>query len=364
MSPAAVRRTAHASGLHSVERELAALHREVLHLGREDARTVRLSVLNLIALCADGPGAALAEATVEHLSRTHPARAIIVLADPAVEDAIEADLALVCSPGVDGQICAEQVRLTLGGRPALHLSSAVAPLLIPDIPVYLWLLEAGSLEQTFGHEVSALDARLIIDSDGYGDALRTVAALDAELRLHPALALEDVSWARGRRWREQIAQAFDEMKVRPFVRRVNRVEIECHGGEPSAIAWLTAGWLLSRLPATGGSPPQVKVSESNPDGGAPGMSAVRLFASSEAHRATISVVLAAGHMHTRVHIDGGLVSARALPLAEPEVSHLVGSLLEDSVDDPAYREAVEWAARLAATQGSAASGAVDGSGPR
>ncbi|MFN2568779.1 MAG: glucose-6-phosphate dehydrogenase assembly protein OpcA, partial [Candidatus Dormibacteria bacterium] len=169
MTVGTVRRSTHASGLHSVERELAALHREMLHLGMEDARTVRLSVLSLIALCADDGAAHLAQETIEHLAQTHPARAIIVVADPTGEDRVEADLALICSPAAGGQVCAEQVRLLLGGGPALHLASAMNPLLVPDVPVYLWLVGASHLGPSFTEDAIHLGARLILDSDAYDD---------------------------------------------------------------------------------------------------------------------------------------------------------------------------------------------------
>lgn len=347
MTTGAVRRATHASGLHSIERELARLHREMLNVGREEARSVRLSVLTLIALCADAAGADVAGDTIEHLAQTHPARAIIVVADPGGDDHVEADLALVCSPAAEGQICAEQVRLTLGGGPALHLASAMTPLLVPDVPVYLWLVGAAALSSSFAEDARTLEASLILDSDAYDDPRMTLAALAAELDRKSGVPMADITWARGRRWREHIAQAFDVMNVRPFVRSIGRIEVETGGTRPSVLGWLTAGWLASRLRRDDGTTPAVAISATpTSDVGPNELWAVRLYATNDAHRATISVVRPDANIHTRIHIDGGVAGSRAVPFQTPDLRGLVGTLLEESPEDPAYRQAVREGARL------------------
>jgi len=348
-----VRRATHASGLHSIERELAALHREMLNVGREEERSIRLSVLTLIALCPDAQGADLAVDTIEYLAQTHPARAIIVVADPAGDDHIEADLALLCSPVAEGQICAEQVRLALSGGPALHLASAITPLLVPDVPVYLWLVGAAALNGTFADDARDLQARVILDSDAYDDPRLTISTLAAQLERDPRMTLADIAWARGRRWREHIAQAFDGMHVRPFARSINRVEVETGGTHPSLLGWLTAGWLVSRLRRDDGSSPLVVVSSTpTSDVGPDELWAVRLYATNDAHRATISVVRPDANIHTWIHIDGAVAGSRTVPYRAPNLRRLVGALLEETPNDPAYREAVRDGAALA-TAGSA-----------
>src|SRR6202011_5871255 len=98
----------------------------------------------------------------------HPARALLVTAQRDAPSGIEAELRLQCSlsGGPDNQVCAEIVRLRVGGDPALHLGSVVAPLLLPDVPVHLWVAGAPPLDQALAAETLTLVERLILDKIG------------------------------------------------------------------------------------------------------------------------------------------------------------------------------------------------------
>src|SRR5829696_7910473 len=61
---------------------------------------------------------------------------------PTKEPNLEVGLSAFCGlrrgmPG-RGQVCAEQIKIHVEGPPARHLESLAGPLLIPDLPVFLW----------------------------------------------------------------------------------------------------------------------------------------------------------------------------------------------------------------------------------
>src|SRR5947209_5205865 len=162
-------RTAHATSIAAVGRELAAVHRDMLRAGGDDA-AVRLSVLNLVIACAAESDTDDATAVIERIAARHPARVIMLVADPDAPAAIEADISLQCSAvGGREQVCAEVVRLRVGGESALHLVSVVTPLLLADVPVDLWLAGAARLDQALGDEALAACERLIVDTGAYSD---------------------------------------------------------------------------------------------------------------------------------------------------------------------------------------------------
>ena len=343
----------HASGLHAVNRVLAAMHRDMLRTsGALEGGAVRLSVLNLVAACVDVASADQATQAVGRLGAKHPARAIIVLADPTGAEQIEADLSLQCAAVDSAQVCAEQVRLLVGGKAAYHLASVVTPLLVPDIPTYLWLVGAPPLRQAFGQDAIAICERLIFDSGEYEDALGTLRTLATEVDvLGDAVALSDVAWERTRVWRQHLAQSFDGEEVRGFLRGITHVEIDCSGTTVSAQAWLFAGWLASRLRWESAGAPAV-VARSGPVEHVDEhqLAAVTVRCQVQGHRATVTIERRPGALHGVIDVDGGIRAERTVPVADRDAVDLVGSLLESGGEDPVYRAALRAGARLASAQ--------------
>src|SRR5450759_2071597 len=182
MSQVDAQEVAHASGLHAVNRALNDMHHEMLRVGgRSEGAAVRLSVLNLVAACVDVDSADLATRAIGRLGAKHPVRAIIVLADPEGKPQMEADISLQCSAVDAAEVCAEQVRMVVGGEAAYHLASVVTPLLVPDIPTYLWLVGSPPLQQAFGQDAVAICERLILDSGAYDDDAGALRLLAEEL---------------------------------------------------------------------------------------------------------------------------------------------------------------------------------------
>lgn len=344
----------HASGLHAVNRVLAEMHREMLRNGGIEGGAVRLSVLNLVAACVDVESADLATQAVGRLGAKHPARAIIILADPEGPDRMEADLSLQCSAIDEGQVCAEQVRLQVGGEAAYHMASVVTPLLVPDIPVYLWLVGSPPLRQAFGQDAVAICERLIIDSGEYEDHAGTLRTLSDELdTVGDSISLCDVAWERTRIWRQLLAQSFDGGEMRPFVHGITRVDVECSGDRISAQTWLIAGWLASRLDWPGSTDGPRVVAAAHEQDGVDDHDLVRIAVHCRAggHEALVTLERRGSALHCLIDVDGGLTAERAVPVEKLDTVDLVGRLLEGSGEDPVYRAALRSAASLAAESG-------------
>jgi glucose-6-phosphate dehydrogenase assembly protein OpcA len=303
-----------------------------------------------VAACVDVDSADLATQAVGRLGARHPTRAIVIVADPQAESQIEADVSLQCSVVDSGQVCAEQVRLVVGGEAAYHLASVVTPLLVPDIPVYLWLIGAPPLEQAFGQDAVAICERLIIDSGAYSDSAGTLRTLSGELgSVGDGISIADIAWERIRMWRKLIAQCFDGEAVRGFHGGITRLDVECSGEHVSAQAWLLAGWLSSRLHWQEGLPsPRILTTARDADGVADhDLARVALHCRLDSHEALVVVERRGSALITFIDVDGGVSAQGAVPLPDVDTVDLVGRLLEDTADDPVYRPALDCAADLA-----------------
>jgi glucose-6-phosphate dehydrogenase assembly protein OpcA len=208
----------------------------------------RTSVLTLVAYALDAAAAQRAGETIAALPEYHPSRSLVVLAQPSDDEpAIDARLSAHChiAPGLEGQVCFEEVELTVMGRAARHLHSVVLPLLVSDLPVFSWW--SGDLPGDLHLLSDVLDAsdRFIVDSTRLGDAQAGLPCL-ASLVRHTTTAVSDLSWARLTPWRQFIAHSFDPPNLRPYLEGLTSLDIEHAAGSP-AQALLLVGWLAARL---------------------------------------------------------------------------------------------------------------------
>jgi glucose-6-phosphate dehydrogenase assembly protein OpcA len=339
----------HASGLHAVARQLEGMHLGAIRSEGKDEQAVRLLAFNLVAVCISVEDADLATHTAGLIAQSHPCRAIVVYADPQPEDNIEADLSFQRALTKTGAVNAEHVRLNVSGEPAYHLTSVVTPLLVPDIPVYLWLVGAPPLGQAFGHDAIAICERLVIDTGEYSHVKGTLRTMSTELQnAGDEIGLADLSWARTHTWREVLAQSFDGPQMHDLVHNITQVEVESSGTKPSAADWLCAGWLSDRLGWSFEGGPAVVVAAAEVDGVPEReLSAIRVRCKSAEHSATVTLERREQTLYSTIDVDGGHSAARAMTLNTPDIAHLVGGLLEQGSDDPMYVRALHRAADLA-----------------
>jgi glucose-6-phosphate dehydrogenase assembly protein OpcA len=225
----------------------------------------RTSVLNLIVTVVGAAAAERVVETMERLGVRHPSRAIVLVADPEAQgDPIDARISTHChnSPATPAErICYEEVVLTVRGECAEHLTGVVAPLLIHDLPTYVWWPGDPPFGNPVFDQLVELGDRLIIDSSDFLELLTGMRRL-ANLR-HRA-GVGDLAWERLSVWQERIAQFFDAPRFRRYLPNLSRMHVRyaipgAGGGgarvgpglstcaQPMAQAMLLAGWLAARL---------------------------------------------------------------------------------------------------------------------
>jgi len=242
-----------ATSIDALERELARLRRAAVAHAKERGRTLaRASVLNLVVYAEREAHARRAAQTVADLAIRHPSRAIVLLGDRDREGVL-ASVQLRCHvPQADGgqPVLYEQILARVRGDFDERVASVVIPLLVPDLPVFLWWTGTPPSDARRLDDLVALADRFIVDSADFARADRTLPEVARLRRL--GVGITDLNWARLTHWRELIAQFFDVPSWRPFLDGVTgirtgfTVDMDGRDIHPSQ-ALLLLGWLASRL---------------------------------------------------------------------------------------------------------------------
>jgi len=334
-------------------------------------------VLNLVVYADREIHARRAASSTSRLADRHPSRAIIVLGD-RVREGVDVAVQLHCHvPHEDqtAQICYEQILARVQGDADERVASVVIPLLVPDLPVFLWWTGTPPQDaQRFGDLLELAD-RLIVDSADFArpdETLPLIADLAAAQR-HRTFGVTDLNWTRLTPWRELIASFFDVTAWRPYLDQVVGVrvgfDVDMDGRDihPSQslllVGWLAsrlgwqaveslapseAGGLLFRMARGDGAPIAVRVRPRFERGLEPGdTSGVRIQARSREGVLAEFVLKRAPdprHVTATIVIDGETRSTRVVPLPSPEIDELLREELSivgiDNVFEDALRALV------------------------
>jgi glucose-6-phosphate dehydrogenase assembly protein OpcA len=239
-----------------------------LVITEKGAPSARTSVMNLIVTVPDEETADRILATLLGLGPRHPSRAIVLHADPDADgEPIDARIGTHCRDGENGggEVCFEQLALTVRGEAARHLDGIVAPLLIHDLPIDVWWPGDPPFDDPVFNQLVELGDRLIVNASDFGDLPGGLKRLAAIRRRS---GVGDITWERLAPWHELTAQFFDAPRFRRYLANLSRLRIQYavpeDGGapaaaehdstevvpgvsSPAAAALLYAGWIATRL---------------------------------------------------------------------------------------------------------------------
>jgi glucose-6-phosphate dehydrogenase assembly protein OpcA len=212
-------------------------------------------VANLIVYAPRGEGREAIDAMLDEVTEQTPTRAVVLLADAeSAETALDAYVSTRCQAVSRGgkQVCGEQVTIEASGRALETLATAAEPLLVPDIPTFLWWKDIPHYEDKLFARVVELCDRVVIDSAAFDHPREDLLRVAGLIREHPRIALSDLNWGRLTTWRNLLAGFWDVADYREHLDLLDSVEIEfappaAAKGQTAAQALLIAGWLASRL---------------------------------------------------------------------------------------------------------------------
>lgn len=367
-----------AASVVALERELARVRRERAAHARENVATVaRAAVVNIVVVARREVHALRAARTIATLAMRHPSRAIVVLGNihekgPA-EIALHAQLPSVIGEGAEpersGLVYNERILVRARGPVEDRIASIVVPLLVPDLPLFLWWTETPALGSAHFNELVSLASRLVVDSADFARPERTVAELTNACVTERRCALTDLNWTRLTPWRELLTQFFDVPAWRALLDDIDGVRIsfavDADGREiqPSQ-ALLLVGWLASRLgwhasdhiaPSEAGGHlfnlgrstgerVHIRLRPRFDRGLAEGdVSGIRIDAHQGGRHTQFRIHREGGgrpHASATVTVDGAVVSERILPLPTADVVELLGEELTILASDRVFEDAL------------------------
>lgn len=308
--------------------------------GEGDAGVLRACSMTLVVAAEESDDAQAIGETLAALMPEHPSRAIVVRFRAEDQRALAARVFAQCwMPfGHRQQICCEQIEITASDASLPDLAAVVLPLTVPDLPVMLWCRSPRLFHLPAFSQLAAIAQKVVLDSAAFSDpvaALKEMSGVAAAGRM-----LADLSWTRLTRWRELIAQIFENRAQLANLPLVSDILISYRAAATPATAFYLAAWLMDGLDKIGAHPRVRFETEAGEPSGRLSLVALR---APDRPDAIASISLAAGQA-AEVR-TGGLVSKALLPALTDYA--LMREELAIPGRDPAFERALAAAAKLA-----------------
>lgn len=233
-----------------IEAELRDLWRR--EAAQSGAPITRLRTLNLVVFARSSDDDNVREA-LESLPQRHPARVVVIESGAGSGDGITAiaRIRTGATDSMDARNSGEEIVLTAGTDAAHLLSGAALPLLIPDLPTFLWWAAPGDpFSDARFEDLSHFVDRTIVDTAQGPGGIRLLRSLAAHAADRTSHVFADLSWNRIYAWRELTAQFFDSPDLRDALDSITSVEVAFAAVDEVwglSQAGLYIAWLAGRL---------------------------------------------------------------------------------------------------------------------
>ena len=217
---------------------------------------------NLVIYTEDPGDEAVVTETIAEYVVKQPCRVILAVAQPrnGQSGLASAVSAHTYSDGAGRSVICDQITLRASGAAVKELAAAVQPLLVADLPTYLWWRGIFLSQRPLVEQFFTFTDRFIYDGVGWTNLHFTVLQVaDFIARYGDKVAFTNFNWSRLRPWRESIADFFDPGVYEREVWDLRQVRVEfmsLAGSEEGyqfrallAVAWLAAQ--LEWEPVTG-----------------------------------------------------------------------------------------------------------------
>ncbi|MDQ1611332.1 MAG: hypothetical protein QOG00_1263 [Pyrinomonadaceae bacterium] len=238
-----------------LEKELAASWQSAG--GAEESGVTRVCVLNLIIYATREEDRAQRDELLDVVTAHTPARVLVLVADrEATEAKLEAYVSPLCqeeSRGGAKRVCGEQVTIEASGASVETAASALEPLVVPDVPVFLWWKDIPHGGDKLFNRLVELSDRVVIDSLVFDHPHEDMQQLARIIGTHRQYLLaSDLNWGRLTSWRNLVASFWDVADYRPHLDAIDDVLIEYDApdaapDEIAAQALLLIGWMAAEL---------------------------------------------------------------------------------------------------------------------
>jgi glucose-6-phosphate dehydrogenase assembly protein OpcA len=231
-----------------IEQQLRDIWKGFAKDGQKEQAVTRAQVMNLIVYTSDKNADAEINQVLADVSEQSPGRMIVLFRDaemPASELNSWVNALCHVSSGGRKQVCCEQIMIHAGPRDPHQWSSIVLPLVVRDVPVFLWWDDHPESDPPLLNAILEVCDRLILDSS----PCRSLKSIVGLMETHGEwLGISDLNWARLTPWRYALAGFYDNPSFQNRLQEMKRIEIESESPfEGAGQADLLLGWLSSSL---------------------------------------------------------------------------------------------------------------------
>ncbi len=243
-----------------VEQELAALWQGATGAPSPDDETavLRARAANLLVFVTNEQALNEVEGMLEELTAVHPSRVLTMCGDRVAADR-DIDMYVAAFGQKDKhagpqRLCCEHVTLRAQGKFVPELPSAALPLLVSDLPTFLWWRSVVDSSQKVFSSLLHESDRLIVDSAEFAKPVAELMAINKIFQQdsETPVGISDLNWARLTSWRGLLADFYDVAEYRTALEEIDNVcisyvapQADANAIAPQAL--LMAGWLASRL---------------------------------------------------------------------------------------------------------------------
>jgi glucose-6-phosphate dehydrogenase assembly protein OpcA len=213
----------------------------------------RAAVLNLIIYAPDSETADEVQTCSERLSQIHPCRVILFSRiNERSPDPLVPDIFATCDADSDDPEipCIERIRVPVNQTLYNKLASLTQPLIIPELPAFLWWREHPSVSDSAFIALAQSADLTIIDSQQFDSVTYLGDLIELDTQLPARSAIVDLNWQRLQPWRELTAQFFDIRSVNWALSWIREIEIDAgkqDGSEVPVQAIMLTSWLAHCL---------------------------------------------------------------------------------------------------------------------
>lgn len=238
----------------SVEGELANIWLKATEGGIPGitAPMTRVLLSNLLVYAATDADANKAKAVVSEIAANHPARVVIADAQQGEQGKeLKADVSMICNITDRGKtLCGEEIRIHPHGLAQSALGT-ILPILAPDLPIYLWAPGELIPNDEVLPELAHIADHWVVDSREFYDWPASLGqVISVGLHREPPVILHDLCWGALSQGREIVAQFFDPLPAREYLRGISEVEIRHKpsvSGIPPAEPVFMVAWMITQL---------------------------------------------------------------------------------------------------------------------
>lgn len=225
-------------------------------LGKQGAAETGMGVLRactmtLVIVAEEEENPSALSETLAALMPEHPARSILVRLRQGSQTELAGRVFAQCwlPFGQRRQICCEQIEITASDASLGDVGSVVGPICAADLPVVVWGRSVRAVQSPEFWRFAASANKVVVDSGAWPDRGAAVRRLDALAAR--GVTFGDFSWTHLTRWRESLAQLFENAAYAACLRQVSRVRVQVDEAWMEAMARYLGAWVVGALESVG-----------------------------------------------------------------------------------------------------------------